>query len=68
MTELEGFREMGDLESIRRYKAKYYSYKKQVRSLSKRVKELEAKNAQLTEENYGLKVNLKDEKNRNQRL
>ena len=68
MTELEGFREMGDLESIRRYKAKYYSYKKQVRSLSKRVKELEAQNAQLTEENSGLKVNLKDEKNRNQRL
>lgn len=68
MSELEGFREVGDLESMRRYKAQFFTFKKQVNSLRKRVKELESENAKLTEENSGLKVNLNDEKNKNRRL
>lgn len=68
MSELDGFREVGDLESMRRYKAQFFTFKKQVNSLRKRVKELEAENAKLNEENSGLKVNLKDEKNKNRRL
>lgn len=68
MEELEGFRELGDLESVRRYKARYFSFKKEVNSLRKKVKQLEAENKKLINENSGLKSNLTNEKNRNRKL